>query len=87
MSKYNLVGQDGNAFALMGYTAKALRAEGLGELVDGMRKEATSGDYENLIAVCDKYVTMANTAAGCDDEDDYYDDDEDDEEEDDDEGY
>lgn len=85
MAKYNLVGQDGNAFALMGYTARALRAEGLGELVDGMRKEATSGDYWNLVAVCDKYVEMANTAAGYDpNECDYEDEDE---EDDDDEGY
>lgn len=73
MPKYDLVGQDGNAFALMGYTARALRNEGLGNLVSKMQKEATSGDYWNLIAVCDEYVQMANEQAG-----DYSDEDEDD---------
>jgi len=75
MAKYTLVGVDGNAFAIMGYTARALKKEGLGKLVDGMMKEATSGNYYELIETCDKYVTMANTAAGydpneCDNEDD-----------------
>lgn len=63
MGKYCLVGQDGNAFALMGYTANALRREGLRELVSEMQKEATSGDYYHLIAVCDKYIDMANAKA------------------------
>lgn len=72
MAKYNLVGQDGNAFALMGYTARALKNEGLGELVSEMQKKATSGDYYHLIAVCDEYIDMANLkaeASGYEDED------------------
>lgn len=64
MPKYDLVGQDGNAFALMGYTARALKNEGLGDLVPEMQKKATEGDYYHLIAVCDTYVQMANDAAG-----------------------
>lgn len=64
MAKYCLVGQDGNAFALMGYTARALKNEGLGDLVPQMQKEATSGDYYHLIAVCDSYLDKANDAAG-----------------------
>lgn len=63
MSKYNLVGQDGNAYNLMGYTANALKREGLGNLKDEMFKEATSGDYSHLICVCSKYVDMANAKA------------------------
>ena len=63
MGKYCLVGQDGNAYALMGYTADALKREDLGNLKDAMYKEATSGDYYNLIAVCDKYIDMANAKA------------------------
>ena len=66
MPKYSLVGQDGNAFALMGYTANALKREGLGDLVSQMQKEATSGDYYHLIAVCDSYLDKANDAAGGD---------------------
>ena len=62
-SKYDLVGQDGNAFALMGYTSRALKNEGLRDLVPEMQERATSGDYWNLIAVCDEYIQMANDAA------------------------
>lgn len=63
MAKYNLVGVDGNAYAIMGYTARALKNEGLRDKVDEMHQKATSGDYYNLIAVCDDYVEMANEAA------------------------
>lgn len=63
MAKYSLVGVDGNAFSIMGYTSKALKREGLGNLVEEMREKATSGDYHNLIAVCDDYVDKANEAA------------------------
>ena len=75
--KYNLVGQDGNAFALMGYTARAMRECGLKDEVDTMRKEATSGDYWNLIRVCNDYVQRCNELCG-DNEDDYEDEYEDD---------
>lgn len=68
MGKYCLVGQDGNAFALMGYTARALRNEGLGDLVSEMQSKATSGDYYHLIAVCDEYLDIANLKAEVSDE-------------------
>ena len=61
--KYTLVGVNGNAFSIMGYTAKALKREGLGNLVDEMQEKATSGSYYNLIAVCDSYVEKANQKA------------------------
>ena len=70
MAKYELVGVDGNAYSIMGYTANALKREGLKGLVDKMYKEATSGDYTNLICVCMKYVDKANEAAGETDEED-----------------
>lgn len=79
MAKYCLVGQDGNAYALMGYTAQALKAEGLGDLVKEMEKEATSGDYNNLICVCVEYIQKANEKAI---ENGHVEDEEDDEEED-----
>lgn len=65
--KYTLVGVDGNAFSLMGYTASAMKKEGLGELVPEMQKRAMSGDYSNLICVCAEYVEMANKMAGGED--------------------
>lgn len=67
--KYTLVGVDGNAYAIMAYTSKALKREGLSDKVNEMYAEATSGDYHNLIRVCMKYVDMANEKAGDTEED------------------
>ena len=75
MSKYTLIGVDGNAFMIMGYTARALRDTGLGNLVKEMQAKATSGDYYHLIAVCDEYIDKANEAAGYTDDDDDYEED------------
>ena len=63
MPKYDLVGIDGNAYCIMGYTARALKNEGLKDEADKMYKEATSGDYDNLLCVCVRYVDMANEKA------------------------
>ena len=67
--RYNLVGQDGNAFALMGYTARALKETGHRDLIDEMRQRAMSGDYWNLVAVCDEYIQIANDSVEDDDDD------------------
>lgn len=61
--KYTLVGVDGNAFCIMGYTANALKREGLRDLVPKMREEATSSDYNHLIVTCMDYIDKANRAA------------------------
>lgn len=61
--KYSLVGVDGNAFSVMGYTARALKREGLGSLVDEMHREATRSDYNNLLVVCLGYIEKANEKA------------------------
>lgn len=58
--KYTLIGVDGNAFALMGYTAKALKETGHADMVAKMREEAMSSDYNHLICVCDGYIDIAN---------------------------
>jgi len=65
---FSLVGVDGNAFSIMGYTANALKSVGLGELTNQMYKEATSGDYNNLICVCSGYLDKANEL--CEDDED-----------------
>jgi hypothetical protein len=45
-----LTGQDGNAFAILGRTAKALRQAGVAqEEIDSFFAEATSGDYDHLL--------------------------------------
>ena len=72
--KYDLVGVDGNAFCVMGYTAIALKREGLGDLCDEMRMKAMSGNYDNLLCVCLDYINKANEKAienGYVDEEDY----------------
>lgn len=61
--KYSLVGVDGNAFAIMGYTARALKNEGLYGMVDPMYAEAKSDDYDNVIRTCMKYLDSANLKA------------------------
>ena len=60
MKKYSLVGVDGNAFAIMGYTGRALKCTGHRDLVDKMYDEAMSGDYNHLICVCMRYIDIAN---------------------------
>ncbi len=60
MKPFTLVGVDGNAFSIMGYTDRALRTAGLGNLSKEMTEKATSGDYSNLICVCDRYIDRCN---------------------------
>lgn len=47
-----LVGLDGNAFAVMGAMAKALRRAGNPpEIIDSYTEQAISGDYDHLLIV------------------------------------
>ena len=64
MDAFTLVGIDGNAYSVMGYTARALKTAGLRDKVEEMHKRAMSGDYNNLLCVCMEYVDMANEALG-----------------------
>lgn len=59
---YSLIGVDGNAFAIMGYTSRALKQTGHRDLVDKMHEEAMAGDYSNLIRACMKYIEIANAS-------------------------
>jgi len=52
-----LVGQDGNAFFIIGRVSAALRKAGVPEDVrKQFSAEAKSGDYNNLLATCMKWV-------------------------------
>ena len=54
-----LIGQDGNAFSIMGRVKKALRrAAADKEYVDKYLKESTVGDYNYLLAVSMEYVNV-----------------------------
>jgi len=54
-----LVGEDGNAFSIIGRVKKALRCAGADkEYIDKYLKEATSGDYDHLLVVSMEYVNV-----------------------------
>jgi hypothetical protein len=55
--KVKLIGEDGNAFAILGRVSKALRNAGADqEYINQFRNEATSGDYNHLLSTAMKYV-------------------------------
>ena len=56
--KVKLIGEDGNAFAILGRVIKELRRGGRADLVDEFKKEATSGDYNHLLATVMDYVEV-----------------------------
>ena len=60
MEKFSLVGINGNAFSILGYTSRALRQTGHKDLVEKMVAEATSGNYDHLLRVCQGYIDIAN---------------------------
>ena len=54
-----LIGEDGNAFAIMGTVAKALKEAGFSEEhIAEYYEESSSGDYDNLIRVAMKYANI-----------------------------
>lgn len=54
-----LVGHDGNAFSILGRVSRALRGGGATkEEVDEFMEEATSGDYDNLLQTCERWVVV-----------------------------
>lgn len=54
-----LVGEDGNAFAILGRVIRAMRKAGLSEKQRSeFTKEATSGDYDHLLVTVMKYVSV-----------------------------
>ena len=54
-----LIGEDGNAFSIMGSVKKALRQAGADkEYIDRYLSEATSGDYDHLLVVSMGYVDV-----------------------------
>jgi hypothetical protein len=54
-----LVGTDGNAFAVLGAVSKALKGAGHGDEVPAFMAEATSGDYDHLLATVMRWVDVA----------------------------
>ncbi len=55
-----LVGEDGNAFSILGRVTVAMRKGGVPrEARDEFRKAATSGDYDHLLATCCEWVNCS----------------------------
>ena len=66
-----LVGEDGNAFAIMGrFSGAARRAGWKQEEIDAVLKEATSGDYNHLLATIAGHVEQPDNENPWDDEED-----------------
>lgn len=53
-----LTGRDGNAFAILGTVARALRRADHGDEVESFMAEATAADYDHLLATCMKWVDV-----------------------------
>lgn len=54
-----LVGQDGNAFFIIGRTQSAMHRAGVPqEEIDKYADEATSGDYDHLLATTMRWVDV-----------------------------
>ena len=56
--KVQLVGENGNAFAIIGAVTKALKRGGRRDLVEAFQAEAMSGDYDNLLRTAMEYVEV-----------------------------
>lgn len=64
---------DGNAFSIMGAVTRAMKKHGVSnDEINQYRKEATSGDYSNLLSVTEEWVTVEYSEVA--DYDDYDDD-------------
>lgn len=58
--KVQLVGEDGNAFAIMGRVASALKDAGVSQAeIDEYYAESTSGDYDKLLQTAVRWVQVA----------------------------
>lgn len=67
--KYDLVGVDGNAFAIMAYVLNAMKECGCNKTDQAIYVEnAKSGDYDHLLAVSIEMIDKCNDICGSSDE-------------------
>ena len=77
MKAYTLVGINGNAYSIMGYVRVAMDdANMTNDDIDAYVKDATSSDYNHLVAVSCEMIDKVNEILGLND----YDEDEDEDE-------
>ena len=61
MTKYDLVGVDGNAFSIMGYVTRAMKEVHCDrETIDNYLKDAKSSDYNHLLMVSMEMIQFCN---------------------------
>ena len=74
MKAYTLIGINGNAYSIMGYVRNAMDdAKMTNDDIDAYVKDATSSDYDHLLAVSCEMIDRVNEILGLND----YDEDED----------
>ena len=78
MKAYTLIGINGNAYSIMGYVRDAMDdAKMTKDDIDAYIKDATSSDYNHLLAVSCEMIDRVNEILGLndydEDEDDYMD--------------
>ena len=57
--KVRLIGEDGNAFSILGTVSKALKSAGADqEYIDQYLKKAMDGDYNHLLGVTMEYIDV-----------------------------
>lgn len=55
-----LTGRDSNAFVILGSVSSALRGAGIDKAErDAFMREATAGDYDQLLATCMRWVSVS----------------------------
>lgn len=59
--KIKLVGEDGNAFSILGRCTQALKRNGLKDQVEVFRGEATSGNYDHLLRTVVAWFSVDST--------------------------
>ena len=71
MKAYTLVGINGNAYSIMGYVRAAMDdANMTNDDIDAYVKDATSSDYNHLVAVSCEMIDRVNEILGLNDYDD-----------------
>ena len=57
--RVRLVGEDGNAFAILGICQREARRQGVSaEEVRAFMQEAMAGDYDHLLVTCQKWFAV-----------------------------
>lgn len=75
MKPFSLIGIDGNAFSVMGYTSRAMKKAGYSQDdINNYTKLATSGDYDHLVVLSMEWIDKCNEVLGLEDEEDDWED-------------